>query len=63
MKIETADDMIAKYGDQAYHRSISYAVISEGLNDREGAQHFAVLAKELMERGYHKHPKRSDDYV
>lgn len=58
--IQTVDDMIAKYGDQAYHRAVEFTVISVNVNDHEGAAHFVEIAKELMQRGYHKHPKESE---
>jgi histidinol phosphatase-like enzyme len=52
-----ADEMIEKFGDQAYHKAVEFAVIGQRLGDMEGAQLAAEAAKELLRRGYHEKPR------
>jgi hypothetical protein len=57
MKIQNADEMVAEYGDQAYHKAVEFVVVATHLGDVEGQKHFAAIARELLARCYHKHPK------
>lgn len=54
---EKTQEFIDAYGDQAYHAAAICTTIATRMSDRDGAEMFAACAKELMELGYHKHPK------
>lgn len=52
-----ADWLIERFGDQAYHYGVQLTVIAVQSNDIEYARLYAAATRELMLRGYHKHPK------
>lgn len=55
--VPTADEMIAKYGDQAYHTALIMQVEALCGRDRARCQAFAEMCLELLRRGYHKRGK------
>jgi hypothetical protein len=54
------ESMIRLYGDQAYHKAIQFTVIAANLGDMDAGRQCAEVARELMKRGFHKHPKREE---
>lgn len=55
---QKTQELIAEFGDQAYHVAVEFTVIATHVNDTVGAEMFAECARELLQAGYHKHPKK-----
>ena len=51
------EELIARYGDQAYHKACEFTVIALQLGDVEACRACAMAARELMSRGFHKHER------
>lgn len=56
--MQTADDAIARYGDQAYHCVTQLVSIATTFGDDSYARKMAAISIELIARGYHKHPQK-----
>lgn len=52
-----AECLIETYGNQAYWKAVEIATMAVCVGDKSIVKTFADAAKELMEAGYHKHPK------
>jgi hypothetical protein len=57
---EKTEELIAEFGNQAYHVAVEFTVIATHIGDTVGAEMFSESARELLEAGYHKHPKQDD---
>lgn len=57
---QKSQELIAEFGDQAYHVAIEFTVMATHVGDVVGAEMFAESARELLQAGYHKHPKKDD---
>lgn len=57
---QKTQELIAEFGDQAYHVAAEFTVIAVHVGDTVGAEMFAESARELLQAGYHKHPKKDD---
>lgn len=55
MKAFSADDLIAVFGDQAYHKGVRMVVEALQIGDKEACHALAQANIELIRRGYHKH--------
>ena len=56
----TAESLIEVFGDQAYHKGIRMAVEALQSGDRLTARELATANIELIKRGYHKFPERTE---
>jgi hypothetical protein len=52
--------LIEEFGDQAYHKAVSFVVIASQFNDTEGMKIYSDASIELIQNGYHKHPKEEN---
>jgi len=51
----SADELIAVFGDQAYHQGVRMTVEALHAGDKEACRMLAQANIELLKRGYHKH--------
>ncbi len=58
--MDKTDELINKYGNQAYHMAIHFVVIATTVGDQQGAEFYSKVAKELMGMGYHKFLKTGE---
>ena len=54
-------ELVNEFGDQAYFVAAEFTVLATHIGDTVGAEMFAKSARELIEAGYHKHPKESQN--
>jgi len=54
---QTAEDFVKEYGDQSYHKAVSFSSMATMFGDDNYAKQMSDVAIELIQAGYHKHPK------
>jgi len=59
---QKTQELIAEFGDQAYHVAVEFTVIATQVDDKIGAEMFAECARELLQAGYHKNQKKDEDF-
>lgn len=59
----TADSLIEAFGDQAYHKGVRMVVECLHVGDHESCRQLSQANIELLKRGYHKHPEKTQEKI
>lgn len=57
--VDWVETLIDIHGNQAYHKAVLLTSLAVNLGDTDWAEHYAEVARELMQQGYHKFEKEN----